>query len=471
MSSSEVSIVHPRSHSFDFPGESPLDADLTLDMLNYEKKQIDAIATTPNDFITLGGYALYLSTYPKRRDEASAVWERCLSTFPQVLPSYLYQAYSYYSSCYATFLETTDTIKAELLYLKALELDPSNPTAMGDYSVFQHKTKKDYKAAKKAYEEALDVHPSHSAIWTKFANFQKTVKGDLKAAEVAHVNACKFAPKSADSNSAYAVFLHGSKGDFDSAELFYERAYSCDDTHTNNLSNYGLFMSEIRQDYSKASVLYERAITVDSSHANALYNYAVMNDSGTGNQTKAEELYRQCLEVMPCHAYAVYNLAVLVEEVRGLSITGKMEAEDLFARACGISPNDAQTLADYGRFRLVTCNDVDGAEELLKKSVALDTNCVVANYNLGMLYIQHRGKMVDEACKLFNNVLASDSNHLEAYQQLARISNEKGDGKEADRLYKKAINCKGVDGSKIEKAKIEYDGFRTGAKVRRKSKA
>ena len=466
--------------------------ELSNELNGYENKLLQDLKSSPKDPLVLGAIADFLSNFPDRTDEAASYFDRALRAFPSPLPDHFKTAYSVFSCQYASVVsQSGDVSKASALYQQSLSLDPASPLALGDYAVFLHRVTKDYALAKKAYEAALDRHPSHSSIWSKYASFLKVVSRDVPAAMKAHQNAVRYGPSNADSLSSYAVFLHGlggrgggqqpsssssGKSVVDSPAVFYERALQADPLHVNNLSNYGLYLAEVLGDGNRAAELYKRAIELDPTHANSFYNYAVLCDNHNGDNhnnnnngapprdvKRAEELYRSCLSVCPSHAFACYNLAVLVEEVRGsLSPLGQSEADDLFRRAVSANESDAQTVADYGRFKLVTCKDPVSAEALLRRAISIDGECVVANYNLGMLLATSQGSQPStDAGRHFGKVLAVDPNHAEANLFAARIAADKGDKVLADKHYRAAgANAKGGARQAVE---TEYSAFKAKA--------
>ncbi|GMI08984.1 hypothetical protein TrRE_jg3571 [Triparma retinervis] len=438
------------------------------DMSKYENELLQEVKANPADPISLGGLANFISLDQERRGEALETFERALeachgdgSVRGEVEQKWTL-CYSVFASLFATFLMNSDGAglgegwvrKAEELYKKALVLDPENPLGMPDYAVFLHRVKKSYKEAEEQYKKALEVHPSHASIWSKYGNFLKSVRRDLKGAEACFKKAIKMDPKNPDCLSTYAVFCHGTKGDVETAEMLYERAYDSDKTHVNNLSNYGLFLSEMKGDFRRAQKLYQAAMEIDPRHANSIYNYAVLCDSGLKNQALAETLYKRCLEVSDKHAFALYNLAILIEEVRGKTEAGKEEADNLFRRAIEAAPQDAVTLADYGRFKMTKCKDIQAAEKLLRQALGLDPGCLVGNYNMGVLLMNSK-KDPDRAAGCFRNALKCDGNHQPSLVCTARICAEKNDRAGADKYFKLAMSAS--DGEAYRDVKVEYD--------------
>ena len=107
----------------------------------------------------------------------------------------------------------------------------------------------------------------------------------------------------------------------------------------------------------------------------------------------------------------------MVEEVRGSTNDGREEADALFGEAVDISPDDSQTVADYGRFKLVCCKDYSTAEKLLRKSIKMDDGCIVGNYNLGILLLndsEGKGSDIEGALTSFATVVKVEPTHVEA---------------------------------------------------------
>ena len=429
-------------------------ANMHVEMSKYENELLKEVKSNPHDPISLGGLANFISLDVGRKEEAVEMFERTLTAchvgrnFLTPVEEKWKLCYTVFSSLFATFLMNHDGAhlgkgwidKAEGLYQRALELYPEHPLATGDYAVFVHRIKKNYKEAERLYERALEIHPNHASIWSKYGNFLKSIKRDYKRAEFCFKEAVKADPKNPDCLSTYAVFCHGTKRDIDTAEMLYERAYDSDKTHVNNLSNYGLFLSEMKGDFHRSQKLYQAAMEIDPNHANSIYNYAVLCDSGLKDQTLAESLYKQCLEVSDKHAFALYNLAILIEEMRGKTEAGKEEVDGLFRRATEAAPNDAVTLADYGRFKMIVCKDVGTSERLLRQALQIDPGCLVGNYNLGLLLLNHKNDM-NGAASCFRNGLKSNSGHHPSLVYLARICAEQGDAGNAEKFFRMALKA------------------------------
>ena len=74
----------------------------------------------------------------------------------------------------------------------------------------------------------------------------------------------------------------------------------------------------------------------------------------------------------------------------------------------------------------------------MKKSLAIDRACVVANYNLGIIELVHKQKK-KEAKKLFSQAIKVESGHVESLRYMSRISISEGNSKEAEQFLIRAI--------------------------------
>ena len=180
-------------------------------------------------------------------------------------------------------------------------------------------------------------------------------------------------------------------------------------------------------------------------------------------------------QVNPNHAFALYNLAVLIEELRGHTENGRLEADEMFRTAVGASKNDAVTIADYGRFKLVCCKEVEEAEKLLRRAKNLDGSCVVALFNLGMLlYNCKEDRKAAEEC--FRAAVKEDPDHGETWRYLGRIMADKGDKANCEKFYKLGVerakdNEAALSVKKEMEAALLAGGGGTSPRSRRMSKS
>jgi tetratricopeptide (TPR) repeat protein len=436
--------------------------------INRLKEVIDA---QPEAFVRDGQHAeLLVSQY--RHGEALKLFENAIdgTNKARLEDPEVYSAYhEHLLRAYASALDTVGDIPAEEgVFNNLMEAYPDGQF-LGEYAVFLHRRKRDFVKAQDIYEKALREFPEDSSIHLKYAGFLRHIRRDLERAEKHYRLAIDANPENPDAVGSYASYLHGVKRNVELAERTYLKAAELDPTHANNLCNYGLFLSEEKQDYSKAEMYYKRVLDVTPQHANTLYNFAVMLDSHCHRRDEAESLYERAIAVEPRHAFALYNLAVLKEEKAMIAekeessgksgsgsgsgeegpdisqggsaalVSSKRLAEkkaagiqfdkekmvrraavcDLYARAHDSDPHDATTAADYGRFLLARMDRREEAETVLMKALALDARHTVALYNLAL--VMHKKNRLEDAERLFINLLAVSPTHAAGTQQMGRM--------------------------------------------------
>ncbi len=163
---------------------------------------------------------------------------------------------------------------AEILYERAIELDPLKPSPLGNFALFLENYRKDYDRAEELYERSLKEDPKHANRLSNFAVFLESRRQNYDRAEELYEKALKEDPHHAGLLGNFAVFLKVHRQDYDRAEELYEKALKEDSKHPNNLGNFAAFLTSLRHDDTRAEELYERALKEDPTHSNHLGNFA-----------------------------------------------------------------------------------------------------------------------------------------------------------------------------------------------------
>jgi Tfp pilus assembly protein PilF/cellulose biosynthesis protein BcsQ len=164
--------------------------------------------------------------------------------------------------------------RAEKLYRRALEIDPTDGNLLGNFANFLTDVKRDHKEAEKLYRKALEIDPKNASSLGNFANFLKNVKGDHKEAEKYYRKALEVDPKHANNLGNFANFLTDKKGDHKEAEKYYRKALEIDPKHANSLGNFANFLADVKGDHKEAEKLFRAALEIDPKDANRLGNFA-----------------------------------------------------------------------------------------------------------------------------------------------------------------------------------------------------
>ena len=167
---------------------------------------------------------------------------------------------------------------------------PDDPRVVGAYANFMTDVREDHDRAEKLYAKAIEADPSHAINLGNFARFMENARKDHDRAEELYEKAIEADPTHAISLGNFALFMENVRKDHDRAEELYEKAIEADPTNANSLGNFAYFMTHVRKDHDRAEELYEKAIEADPTHAISLGNFALFMENVRKDQDRAEEL-------------------------------------------------------------------------------------------------------------------------------------------------------------------------------------
>jgi len=166
-------------------------------------------------------------------------------------------------------LQETD----EFLYKFTTESAPDSDS-FGFYALFLKIIRRDYDRAEAMFERAIEADPTNANNLGTYADFLKNVRHDYDRAQDMYEWAIEADPTNANNLGTYAFFIETIRGDHDRAEAMFERAIDADPTNANILGTYAIFLTDVRHDHGRAQAMYERAIDADPNHARNLGNYS-----------------------------------------------------------------------------------------------------------------------------------------------------------------------------------------------------
>ena len=167
---------------------------------------------------------------------------------------------------YAFFLTyiLPDNDRAEEMYNRAIEIDPTNADNLSNYALFLKDIRGNRDQAEKMYELAIAADPNHARSLGNYALFLANFRDAPDRAEEMYKRAIKADPKNAYSIGAYAYFLTKTRHVYERARDMYEWAIEADPNHANNLGNYSQLLFATGQDEA-AIVLATRALSLAST--------------------------------------------------------------------------------------------------------------------------------------------------------------------------------------------------------------
>jgi tetratricopeptide (TPR) repeat protein len=127
--------------------------------------------------------------------------------------------------------------RAEKLYQRAIEADPTHANIIGNFAAFVHYERKEMERAEQLYERAIDIGPTEASIICNFAILMETERNDLDRAEKLFTRAIDIAPQRADIIGRFANFLAKARKEAQRAEEMYMRAIGADPTSAINIGN------------------------------------------------------------------------------------------------------------------------------------------------------------------------------------------------------------------------------------------
>ena len=250
---------------------------------------------------------------------------------------------------YAFFLTyiLPDNDRAEEMYNRAIEIDPTNADNLSNYALFLKDIRGNRDQAEKMYELAIAADPNHARSLGNYALFLETVRYNSRRAEDMYERAITAGPANADNLSNYANFLTTVRGNHDQAQKVHELAIAADPNHARSLGNYALFLANFRDAPDRAEEMYKRAIKADPKNAYSIGAYAYFLTKTRHVYERARDMYEWAIEADPNHANNLGNYSQL------LFATGRDEsATALVTRALSLASTDEKPLVAECRFYL-----------------------------------------------------------------------------------------------------------------------
>ena len=308
-----------------------------------------AVTEDPTNTTFPVSYALFLSSYNDRMDEAQELFRSATNT-DQDKPF----------SCgnYATFLQTVrgDMDQAEQKYQEAIAADPTNALSIGGYTAIrltdQSKIVQTQLVHYRIETESLALHTLSSSkpFKTKGRKQGGSSKHTTSNADPTLTNFMTFPTDDRCSftqilpNSAYATNRHPNNGVI--------------------LENYATFLETIRNNTQLAETMFQRALSIDPSNSRTLNNYAVfLQNNDCLNQ--AQHMFQQGLTADPTNTTLLNNYAVFLVTKLGNTI----QAQHMFEQAVTLEPNNPFILKEYATFLATFCQDMDRALEFLRRAI------------------------------------------------------------------------------------------------------
>jgi len=173
--------------------------------------------------------------------------------------------------------QANDFAKAEQIYLKILESNPKNHSALRCLGTLNAQLKK-YDEAIELYEKAIKIKPE---IVDTYIDLSKVL---------------------------YQVFTH-KQSYYNKAVNVFQKILKRKPSHIPTLENF-IEIYKSNGQFKEASILNEKLIKIDPQNLNYLNNYAIMI-ANLGKTEEAKELFKKVLELDENYSSALYNLLTM----------------------------------------------------------------------------------------------------------------------------------------------------------------
>lgn len=135
-----------------------------------------------------------------------------------------------------------DDVEKDQLYQQGISHLPQSAKLHGNYAVFLKNNRKDFDATEVMFKKALELNPSLAATTCNYAIFFEQDRQDFDAAEAMFKKAIKLDPSLATTTGSYANFLAYSRKKFDDANAMYHKAFDLDPDNLDFRVNYAGMM-------------------------------------------------------------------------------------------------------------------------------------------------------------------------------------------------------------------------------------
>jgi protein O-GlcNAc transferase len=356
-----------------------------------------ALAAGPDNADTLGNYALFFEEDRKDLDRATELFERAVVSDPNHANNL-----SNYALLRSKRGEDPDEIEG--VFDRILRMDPEHASTFNNYAYFLKEARHDHERAQKFYERAVEIDPENPNYLSNFGAFLAETSRNPDLAEELFERVIAINPDDADNLGNYGLFLERRGTDPDRAQELYERAVAAAPHHANNLSNYASFLARREADPDRIEELFERAIAAGPNDADTLGSYALFQMSERKNATRANEIYEQALRADPTHSNNLNNYAVFQVNVRD----DFDRAEELYERLIAARPDDCDHLVTYAHFLSSIRGDVNRAVELFEQ--VIDVNPKPKYLSSYAVLLAEKSIDLDRAESLFQRASAADEN-------------------------------------------------------------
>ena len=417
------------------------------DLAGAEQCFRDGLAAKPNHPECLARFAVFLHGALGKYDEAESVYSKAVKADPNNAT-----CLSNFGLFCAEVRR--DPLRARQMYENALAADSTHANALYNYGVLLDTTEShgDQEKALEMYRRATESAPAHAFAWHNLAVLlsSKTDENDVEKAKDAFRRALRINPNDAKTAEDFGTFLAFKWGEYEAGAQWLEKAASLDPENGGVWNKLGNLHKSPRGkvDYQKAKICYEKACDADPFHADAYGSLGTLYSDVDANIPAAEGAYRKAIELNPRHPENLINMADFLADVLSEELSAHdarkpadvlREAHDMYEMALQVAPSSVYVHQNYGGFLIRAAQDnLDvgipnisakslylRAEELFASALSIAPNDPVCLTNMAVIMWRQR-RDYDAAQTMFEAALAASPGHPTAAAHYSAFKRDVG---------------------------------------------
>jgi tetratricopeptide (TPR) repeat protein len=320
----------------------------------------------------------------------------------------------------ALFLETGRIEEAHGHLRSAVELDTDYAPAHGMLGLLLHEKLDEYAEAEQAYRKAIEINAKYAWVYVQLGQLLHEKLDRHDEAEQAYRKAIELGATYPWVHAELAKLLHEELGRYDEAEQAYRKTIELDPKNDWAHAHLGELLHERLDRNDEAERAYRRAIELDPEYTWAHAQLGELLHDKLERYGEAERAYRKSIELDDKNARAHARLGQLLHE----KLERYDEAEKAYRRAIELRPEFAWVYSQLGELLYAELGRLEEAEQACRQAVHFAPGNAWAHALLGLLLDQGFERF-DEAERTYAETTRIEPSIEWGWLRLIRLQNEK----------------------------------------------